>query len=237
MMTHFTADESFEVEEPLDDSTAADDTANEPAIDVILAMNSKVDDSIVISDDDVIICETVINYPRRRARKRRARCVDLTDDEVPEAKKMSYEEALLVRDKPIPQLTASPVANQSRPAASKEPERPRRCVLDSREKSTFVLISDDETEEENQDESEEIGDPNVIKLNVKIKEVIKTFLFRLDQRFVDLYKQLAKQEKVPITSIALYNGDSAIVPHHTPKKIGYRISSIFSKFVQHSQKQ
>lgn len=160
---------------------------------------------------------------------------------VPKAKKLSLTSALKITLAAIPQLPSFSTASQ--PSTSSDvpitrtvARSPRLLPVDltgdvhmTDVHSTAPLFQKQppkakpmSQEPVNEDDDE------AYKLNVKVKNTIRKFQYRLNQKFVDLYKIIAEQEAVPISTIFIYNGDKRIDINESPHSVGCKYSTILT---------
>lgn len=71
-------------------------------------------------------------------------------------------------------------------------------------------------------------DWDTIYVNVKIKDQFKKIKHKSEQCFYHLFKTIADQENVPVSSIYLYEGEKRIYPDDTLDMVGHKVSTIYT---------
>lgn len=177
------------------------------------------------------------------------------------SRQVSYKKALATSKMPLPVLQEPPKAAEIVQAILPEPiaiVAPAPAVVEAQESSEemYDLTGDVELTDKHSSaplfqKSKEIAitptfvirdhnmsqefdyDFDSISINVKMNGKINKFNHRnVDLRFYELFKNIAEKEKVPIDNIFIFDEkEKRILPDETPKGIGHKISSIYSKII------
>lgn len=217
-------------------------------------------DNLVFDVNETVELEDVElnnNGTRRSNRNRRGRPAKANQPftppapkpkKIPKPKGMTYKQALKLITAPIPPLPETPPIqiapvrpNNPAPLAIKSPA----CDVDltgdiklgpqHSSAPLFQKYVPKNNEEEKVESDEDDMDPNIIKVSVKYKEIIKPYKHRLHQRYFDLYKLISEQEDIPLNNMYIYDIDRRIDHDDTPHTTQYRISKILLLRVMESK--
>lgn len=155
-------------------------------------------------------------------------------------KKLSLTTALKVTSAVIPQLPSFSPVPVPQPSTSRA--RPSNRVLYTRSNdvdltgdfhmtdkhSSAPLFQKQAPQPKPSEPIEEDDDNDAFKVNVNTNGKIQRYSYRLNQKFVDLYKKISEQEAVPISSVFLYDGEKRIDIDDTPHSVGCKISTILT---------
>lgn len=202
--------------------------------------NSKAGNSKVKSADDsnkamnnYAICTRARGRPKANAPK---------PVKVPKTKRLTYKQALAIANAPIPvEPSYSP---QAVPAEAVLQLVHRQATVTTRscnvDLTGEVVLTDQHSsaplfqkqaaavkQTVVEDDDSDL-DQDSVKVKVKTKTSIKAHHFRRHQRYYDLFKILAEQEKIPVSNVFLFDGDKRIHPDDTPHSTGYTISTILN---------
>lgn len=163
---------------------------------------------------------------------------------VPKPKRLTLKQALAITSAPIPKPkeTSKPAAvalprpvrsppqapNVERLTRSSAVDLTGDIHLDSMHSSAplFQKQAGKPLEESVSDLDTSFDD--TVRIKIKINGTIKAFSFRRYQRFLDLYKQIAEEEGIPMSSLFFYDGDKRIHADDTPHSAKYKISTIYT---------